>query len=170
MLRFDGDHDEGDQRLLITAQQLVGKPEFTESFEVTTMIGGEARGSGTYHAGVSIGNLRVLFHPGYRGGGFRIERVDNRKYMIGNQSMPFTPAPGVLHKMHISVHPQQDKTVLLKTTFTNAANPQQQYAMSFVAPAADIGPLDRVAVERSGRVGGAALFGLLEVDFAGVEE
>ena len=156
--------------MFITAQQLVGKQEFTDSFEVTTEIGGEARGSGTYHAGVSIGNLRVLFHPGYRGGGFRIERVDNHKYMIGNQSMPFTPAAGVLHKMHISIKPQQDNTVLLKTTFTNAENPKQQYVMNFIAPAADIGPLDRVAVERSGRVGGAALFGLLEVDFAGVEQ
>jgi hypothetical protein len=60
--------------------------------------------------------------------------------------------------------------VLLKATVTNAHNPKQQYVINHLAQPADIGTLSRVAVERSGRVGGAALFGLFEVDFMGARE
>ncbi len=170
VVRLHGDHNEGDQRLFITAEQLVGKDELKTAFVLTAEIGGESLGTGTYHVGISVGNLRVLFHPGYRYGGFRIERVDNHKYMLSNQRMTFTPAAGILHKMRVSVIPQQDKSVLLKTRIIDGENPNQTYEIEFRAQADDIGPINRVAIERSGRVGGAGLFGFFQVDTTGVDQ
>jgi hypothetical protein len=169
IVRLHGDHDEGDQRLFITARDVLGQDQFTSPFVVTAEIGGEALGAGTYHVGISVGNLRILFHPGYRQGGFRIERVDNHRYVMTNQNMPFTPVADVLHKMRISVTPQKDQTVLLKATVVNGENSNEKYLTTFVAAHDDIGEITRVAIARSGRVGGAALFGSFEIDTTGVD-
>lgn len=168
--RLHGDHNEGDQRLFITAPQIVGKDSFTKSFYVEAQLGGEAKGTGAYHVGISIGNLRVLFHPGYMHGGFRIERVDNNRYLVTNQSMPFTPSADVFHKMRVIVEPQPDNRVLLKAIITNGQNPSEKYLNTFMAEAADIGPLTRVGIERSGRAGGDALFRSLTIDATGIDE
>ena len=167
--RLHGDHNEGDQRLFVTAQQIVGNPVFSNSFQLAVDIGGEGGGTGAYHVGVSIGNLRFLFHPGYNGGGYRVERVDNRKYMIGNQRMPFTPMHGLLHEMQIKVQPQKDKRVRLTVSIANPRKPQEKFLHTLVADPEDIGPLRRVALARSGRSGGAALFGSLTIDTSGID-
>ncbi|MDG2223683.1 MAG: hypothetical protein P8L85_20045 [Rubripirellula sp.] len=170
LLRLHGNHAEGDQRMIVTAKQLIGSAHFTKSFDVKAEIGGEAEGSGGYHVGISIGNLRLLFHPGHRGGGFRIERVDNHQYIVTNQSMPFTPLAGVLHKMRVRVTPQKEGRVLLEAIIANPKAPQQTYVNKFLAEKTDIGPLTQVRIERSGRSGGDALFGSFSVDTVGIDQ
>ena len=98
-----------------------------------------------------------------------MQRVDSHKYIVSNQLMPFTPIAGTLYKMRVTVEPQEDKRVLLKVSVTNSHNPQQKYSHALMADAEDIGPLTRVAIERSGRTGGAALFGSLMIDTSGIE-
>lgn len=169
VLRLHGNHAEGDQRIVLTAQQLIGHDHFTEPFDVNAEIGGEAEGSGGYHVGISIGNLRMLFHPAYRGGGFRIERVDNHHYIVTNQTMPFTPLAGVLHNMQVRVTPQKEGRVLLETSITNPNAPKQTYVKKFLADKTDIGPLTQVRIERSGRSGGDALFGSFSIDTMGID-
>jgi len=171
MLRLAGDHPEGDQRLFVTAKKLLGLPAFPGRFRIRTEMGGEAAGSGTYHVGVSVGNIRLLFHPAYSGGAFRAERVSDHKYLFENQSMPFTPAAGVLHEMSVEVQCLEGGDVRLDITIADNAKQGKPFTYTCTAKREDIGPLDRIGLERSGRTGGAALFGSLVVDIgSSVEE
>ena len=70
VLRLEGNHNEGDQRLCATPEAVLGLTEFPTRFRVRAEVGGEADQVGAWHAGVSVGNVRVLFHPTYPGGGF----------------------------------------------------------------------------------------------------
>jgi len=166
--RLDGRHNEGEQRLLVSAAQVVGQKTFTEAFTVVAKIGGEQAGAGGYHVGVSIGNLRILFHPGYIGGGFRVQRVDNQQYLITNQTMPFTPIGGNLYTMSIEVSPSANNKLRLKTTIVDHKSPNNRFTNLYQANRDNIGKIETVGVERSGRIGGAALIGFLAIDTSGI--
>ncbi|MGI9467145.1 MAG: HEAT repeat domain-containing protein [Rubripirellula sp.] len=166
--RFDGRHNEGDQRLLVSAAQVVDQETFTEAFTVVAKIGGEQAGAGGYHVGVSIGNLRMLFHPGYTGGGFRVQRVDDQQYLVTNQTMPFTPIGGNLYTMNIEVSASANNKVRLKTTIIDHESPNKRFTNLYQANRDDIGKIETVGVERSGRLGGAALIGFLAIDTSGI--
>ncbi len=167
--RLDGKHNEGDQRLLIAAPRVVGQKTFTETFTVVAEIGGEGAGAGAYHVGVSIGNLRVLFHPGYPGGGFRVQRVDNQQFLIPNKVMSFTPIGGNLYTMRIEVSPSTNNIVRLKTTILDPKSPNDRFTNLYFANRNDIGKIETVGVERSGRLGGAALIGSFAIDTSGIQ-
>ena len=167
--RLDGRHNEGDQRLLISAPRVVGQKTFTETFTVVAEIGGEGAGAGVYHVGVSIGNLRVLFHPGYPGGGFRVQRVDNQQSLVPNKGMSFTPIGGNLYTMRIEASPSSNNRVRLKTTIVDPKSPNERFTNLYFASRNDIGKIETVGVERSGRLGGAALIGSLAIDTSGIQ-
>jgi hypothetical protein len=114
--------------------------------------------------------LKFLFHPGYNGGGFRVEDVRTHRYLVPNRQMTFTPAPGVLHEMtiHASRNPGTGGLVF-DVIVTDGAEPKAKYTFRYQCTTKESGKLDRVGLERSGRRGGAALFDLLVIDLSGQE-
>lgn len=167
VLRLDGDHAEADQRLFIEAKELVGRPELPRPFFVQAELTGEAAGSGAYHVGVSVGRIKVLFHPNYSGGAFRVETTDEHRYLITNQNMGFTPAAGVMHKMTLRVAKGINGQVKFEAAVTDGSNPRHKYVNRFELESDEVGRLDRIGLERSGRTGGAGLFGSVLVDLSG---
>ena len=162
--RMHGGEKKGEQKLLIKAEQVVGTEQFSNPFTVVAELGGEAMGIGTYHVGITIGNLRILFYPGLRNGGFRIECVDSRVFKVSKRPMPFTPGHEVLCDMRIVVTPLQNGAVRLETTITDPRTPTRPFTNIYVAQEKDIRRLGTIGLERSGGAGGAALFGAFSIE------
>jgi len=159
---IDGQRDESDQRLVLTATELSGDEELPDRFEFRSQIGGEAAGKGGYHVGMTVGNVKMLFHPAYTGGGFRVEQSDDHHYLTTNENMGFTPEDGKTYEMTVDV--QRDaENVRYDIMVINADDPTQRFRKRVVYPVSKVGRWDRVALERSGRTGGAALFESFEV-------
>jgi len=58
MLRLEEGAVESDQRLEITSQKLIGRNEWPPRLEVRAKMEGEQSGSGAWHVGLSVGNVR----------------------------------------------------------------------------------------------------------------
>jgi hypothetical protein len=155
-LHLLGDHNEGDQRLVVTAEKAIGKRRWPDSLEVTARIGGTDAIAGAWHVGVSVGSVKVLFHPGYDGGAFRAETVNTHEEFFGNEDMGFTPAAGVLHQLTVKVR-RTDGGYRFEVELKDA-NGGGTYRKTFEVSSKQVGDFDRVGLERSGRRGGDALF------------
>lgn len=151
----------GDQRLLLLSKNLTGKAVFPDNFRIETKIGGKDGGVGAYHVGVSIGNVRALFHPGYNNGGFRYERVDNNKYIIDNTGMGFTPKCGEMLTMSIDVKRMNNGDATMQVKITSGKN---VFRDTQKIKSEDIGKIASIGLDRSGRTGGNALFDDFIVD------
>ncbi len=156
ILRMAGNHpNDGDQRLLLDAERVTGREVFPDAFQIEARLGGNPGGEGAYHVGVSVGNVRVLFHPGYPSGGFRIERVDNHRPLIANTAMGFDPPAGKLLRLHLDVQRRPSGDVEIQAVLSNGG---PTFRKSVVLAAGEIGKLDHIGLDRSGRTGGDGLF------------
>ena len=167
-LYLRGNHDEGDQRLIFTADQIAGAPTLTEPFTVETKLGGTPGNAVGWHVGVSIGQAKILFHPDYTNGAFRIEHCDSHEPFVNNENMTFTPASNALYKMSIVARPQKSGGVDLTVTIHDPTS-LDRFHTGAKLTAQQVGPIRRVALERSGRTGGDAMFDYIDIRL-GVDE
>lgn len=169
LLRFQGAFKtpgaDGDQRLVLPATSVIGRRNLPSEFQIRTRLGGEAIGAGAYHVGVSVGNVRILFHPGHRGGGFRAERADNRQFLMQNVDMGFTPRGGVMHDMIINVRESKKHIVYFDVTVIDGTNPKNRFNRKFPISKSAIKEMDQIGLERSGRNGGMGFFGRTLITF-----
>jgi hypothetical protein len=157
VLRLEGDHPEADQRLCTTAEKLTGRREWPRIVELRAKLTGEEAGSGGYHIGLSVGRLKALFHPGYSGGGFRIETVDNHEYLVRNTDMGFTPRGNVTHDMTMTVT-RTLAGAAIDVEVIQGDGPKTKFKSSHTFTNKQLGEFNRIGLERSGRTGGAAIF------------
>ena len=159
-LILEGDEiKDGAQRLVLRSKSWPGRDTFGDRFEVSAKLGGEIKSSGSWHLGISIGNVRALYHPGYRGGGFRFETVSNTEQLSQMTiDMGFTPADKLLEKMTVQVQKLADGKVSLKVTVREQGPNPKTFTKRVLVPAEKIGPLDQIGLDRSGRRGGSAFF------------
>lgn len=163
VLKLGGKHAQDEsQRLIIQASTVLKRPTWPRHFRVIAKIGGGNDDAGTWHVGVGIGEIRVLFHPSYMGGAFRIERFKTREFLLPNQTMPWTPAANVLHEMTIDVSTTEDK-VVLDIVLAEAGENGNRYRKRFEVQPEVIGEIKEISLDRGGYRGGAGLFGRLQI-------
>lgn len=164
MLRLDNFVNDGDVRLSLKAKDLFGMAKLPDRFTINGKMGGDSRNIGIWHVGISMGNIRVLFHPGYEGGAFRAQlRDDHARPLFHNMAMSWTPPTDTLHDIRISVLRKPTKTHF-DVTIVNPTN-QSKWSKSFTATNMQTGAWDQIGLVRSGRAGGTGLFGPLVVEF-----
>lgn len=71
--------------------------------------------------------------------------------------------------MRIEVSPSTNNIVRLKTTILDPKSPNDRFTNLYFASRNDIGKIETVGVERSGRLGGAALIGSFAIDTSGIQ-
>ena len=160
-LRIDGNNPEGDQRLYITSQRMIGRDRWPGGLEVRAKMGGELGNNFGWHLGLSVGRVKVLFHPGLRGGGFRAETTDGHRNLFANENMSFEPVNGVMHEMILRV--TKTKAGADFDVTVNGGNGGAPHQKKFSADREQLGDYDRIGLERSGRTGGAALFDSISI-------
>lgn len=147
---------EGDQRLVLPSTAWPGTPTFPAHFSLRATIRGTADHSGSWHLGISVGQVRALYHPGYRGGAFRFEQIRTGKKITRNQAMGFTPATDRPQQVQIDVARHADETVELQVTISQEGDAPYRRQHQFTTD--QIGQIRQLGLDRSGRTGGSALF------------
>jgi hypothetical protein len=153
---------EGDHRLSLYAKDVAGKPQFSGRLRLSVKVSGNEGGEGLHHVGISVGNVRVLYHPGYGEGAFRFQRVDNALPITQNQNMGFTPEVGEWQHVSLEVEARADGTATMNVTVRQQ---KQVFQSSRVLTADQVVKLNRISLERSGNPGGSAYFDDLIVEW-----
>jgi hypothetical protein len=160
-LVLQGDHQEADQRLVVTSQKALGKALWPDPLDIVVKLGGTDNDNVAWHVGVSVGRVKVLFHPNFSSGAFRAEAVDTHECFFNNEEMGFTPAAEVMHEMTIHVV-RTDSRYRFEVTVVNGKGGGKHQKV-FEVSEKQMGHFDRVGLERSGRRGGNALFESLSI-------
>ncbi len=98
------DGEGGDQRLVLLAEEWPGRKDFGDSFRISAKTSATPGNPSAWHLGISIGKVRVLYHPGFWGGEFRFEEAGTLPYLIQNEEMGFTPDFDTEQWMSVEVH------------------------------------------------------------------
>lgn len=161
-LFMDGDHPDGDQLLFITSQSAIGEDQFPRKVELTAQVGSKERGNtGAWHVGIFIGNVKLVLHPGFAGGGVRVETIDEHKRLLKLGALPFKPADGVLYELKLKVI-KLESGCLLQVTIRDPASDATLKGKLRVMEE-DLGEFNRIGLARSGRPGADAMFGSLKI-------
>lgn len=88
---------------------------------------GKNPGGGSANVGLRVGGNRLVFHPGYTQGAFRVDGPGG----FGNQNMGFTPAAGPLHQLDVALNAATGQFTI---AVTNASSPDQVYRARFTNP------------------------------------
>lgn len=156
VLRIRGGGAEGDQRLLITSQRMLGRDRWPDRLVVATNLAGEHGNNYGWHLGVSVGRIKVLFHPGVDEGAFRAETTDDHQALFSNENMGFDVATGKMYKMTLRVV-RTDQGADFEATFEDEKG-GHSYRRRFRVTHEQLGEFNRIGLERSGRTGADALF------------
>ena len=156
-LRLRGNHEEGDQQLYLTAKKMTGRATWSKSMKIVVKLGGTAKDNVSWHVGVSVGRVKMLFHLGYDTGAFRVETVDTHEELFSNDDMGFTPATDVMHEMTIQVE-KTERGARFAVAVLDGESKKRTYSKKFEVGQKQLGSYDRIGLERSGRRGGDALF------------
>ena len=155
---------DGDQRLILKSQAWPEAEEFGGSFEVSVSLGADSnQGSGAWHIGLSIGNIKILFHPELAGGAFRFERASDRHFLCVNEDMGFTPKGGEMQWMSVKVSRLIDGRVQLVAIVGEGRKREEHFERKIIVSKDDIGNLSEISLLRSGRIGAAARFQNFEI-------
>ena len=111
-----------------------------------------------WHLGISVGKVRALYHPGMDRNSFRFEKLDENKYLSRNESIGFMPGGEALQWMLVKVRRLEGGKVRLDVTLEEGGKGEGRFQSSITVDAEDIGDLDQVSLDRSGRTGGEATF------------
>ncbi len=149
---------DGDQRLILESKVWPGKSEFGDRFRVSATLGGDDVSSGAWHMGITVGRIRVLFHPGMQNGSFRFERIDNHKFLSGTKVVGFQPLGDGRQWMSVDVTKLPDGDVRLDVLLEQSGKGGKNFKSAITVDADDIGDLSEVSLDRSGRTGGEAYF------------
>ena len=128
------------------ANMYVNHPGLSGAGTISTRAGADDSG-GSFNVGLRIGDNQVVFHPGFGGGGLRVEGPGG----FGNMDVGFKPANGVLHELRVD----SDGAGLFDITFTDGANPANVWTGSWTNAAA-VGA--QVSLVRKGPTYGTGLF------------
>lgn len=162
-LVIEGNHREGDQLFFLPSQVAIGEDQFPGKVKLTVLAGSKERGGeGAWHLGIFIGNVKLVVHPGFRGGSVRLETVDEHRPLIETVALPYTPKVGVLYELSLVV--LKIKSGCLVQLAIKNPETQETFKKNFKIAANDLGPIDRVGIGRSGRTGSDAIFKSLKIE------
>ena len=143
---------------------LLGLPAFPSAVRVKTTLGGEAAGEGTWHV-ESLGGKRPRAVPSrHERRRFRVERVDNHQFLTQNESMPFTPGSGLLHRMTIDVQRQPSGDVQLRVTIVDGGQSGRRFTRNLSLRKATWASWGGSDWNAAAARGGAALFGSFAIE------
>lgn len=166
-LRISGDGPEGDQRLYITSERMMGGDRWPDDLEVRARLGGEEGNNFGWHVGVSVGQVKVLFHPGVGNGAFRAETTDEHDYIFDNEELPFAPRTGVMHEMLLRVSKTKSgaefQVTLRDGHDGDGAVGGKPFQRTFTVTDEQLGDYNRIGLERSGRTGADAVFDAISI-------
>jgi len=121
---------------------LDGNPSLTYSADMGKPAGASGAASNT---GLVFGDYVALFHPGFTGGAFRLEKIDGaidprEPVLINNQDMGFTPVFDYFHRVEATVAMQGDFLaidILISGLGTDSL--MHDYTISFLDTAPSLG-------------------------------
>jgi len=145
-----------DQRLILHAADWPGTPNLPRHLTLRAVLGGTDGGIGTWHIAVSIGNVKTLFHPGFRGGGFRHEEIGTRAFITKNTDMGFTPPTDQPLDLTLQLSRDSPRSFALKTLILTRDG--KRFENTALIAEERFGELNSIGLERSGREGGNAFF------------
>lgn len=147
---------DADQRMILHASTWPAAKELPKQISVSCLVGSTGERAGTYHLGITIGKIKTLIHPGYRGGGFRFEQIGTHMKFTENINMGYTPAPNKLHCIKVTAQHMKNSKVQLKAVVSSPNN--KPFETSIELDQEDTGEFNQISLDRSGRSGGNVYF------------
>ena len=102
--------------------------------------------------------MRALYHPGMNGGSFRFEEIDTGRHLTRMESVGFTPGEKALQWMSVGVQRLADGEISLDVTLEEGGKGKGHFEISVTLTKEQIGDLNQISLDRSGRTGGDAFF------------